>query len=117
MNGSFHDAEGKPLIDLDTFPDMAAMVRLGRSLGLLPGWYLNNCKCQESMLTDPAFVDLTMQRTVEAMVAFNVRRPATRDAPRFPPSTSVVLSNLSFLADSLTHASIAGLFIVLRCQI
>ena len=27
VNGSFHDAEGAPLIDLARFPDMAGMVR------------------------------------------------------------------------------------------
>ena len=71
VNGSFHDAEGRPLVDQQKFPDMAAMVRFGTSRGLLPGWYLNNCKCQESMLTDAVFVDLTMQKTVDAMVAMN----------------------------------------------
>ena len=51
---------------------MKAMVSFGTGRGLLPGWYLNNCKCSEtSALTDPSFVDLTMRQTVKAMVAMN----------------------------------------------
>jgi hypothetical protein len=42
VNGSFHDKQGRPLIDKTKFPNMKGMVAYGTSLGLLPGWYLNN---------------------------------------------------------------------------
>ena len=72
VNGSFHDGQGRPLIDTKAFPDMKRMVAFGTSRGLQVGWYLNNCKCSEaSSLTDRSFVDLTMQKTVEVMVELN----------------------------------------------
>ena len=48
INGSFHDAEGRPLINETKFPDMGGMVKHGHSLDLRVGWYTNNCLCRES---------------------------------------------------------------------
>eukprot|EP01052_Picozoa_sp_SAG31_P052622 SAG31_NODE_13075_length_894_cov_1.894340_1_plen_123_part_00 len=48
INGSFHDADGKPLVNLKSFPNMAEMNRLIHAKGVKSGWYLNNCICEES---------------------------------------------------------------------
>ena len=47
VNGSFHDASGKPLIKSDRFPNMAGMNSYARSKGIGSGWYLNTCDCCE----------------------------------------------------------------------
>lgn len=36
---------GAPVVDLEIFPDMAAMNALAHSLNLTSGWYGNNCNC------------------------------------------------------------------------
>ena len=38
VHGSFHDANGYPLVNETLFPNMTSMVATGRALGLLPGW-------------------------------------------------------------------------------
>ena len=38
--GSFHDAQGKPVVDTDKFPNMTAMTEHGHRLGLRVGWYV-----------------------------------------------------------------------------
>jgi|EP01047_Picozoa_sp_COSAG01_P018717 hypothetical protein len=48
FNGSFHDAHGKPLINLTRFPDMKAMNAEAHSKGVKMGWYANNCGCSEA---------------------------------------------------------------------
>ena len=50
VNGSFHDSHGNPIVDLDRFPDMKAMVDHAHALGLTAGWYGNNCICHEKGL-------------------------------------------------------------------
>ena len=40
----FHNASGFPIFDQRLFPDMQAMVALGTKLGLIPGFYVNNCQ-------------------------------------------------------------------------
>lgn len=48
-NRTFHWAsDGRPVWNTALFPDPAGMVRRARSVGLLPGWYLNNCGCAEN---------------------------------------------------------------------
>ena len=42
-----HDADGFPLINLDKFPSMKALVDYGHSRSVLMGWYLNGCACGE----------------------------------------------------------------------
>ena len=43
----FHDASGYPIVDKTLFPSMKSMTQKAKSLGILPGWYGNNCKCAE----------------------------------------------------------------------
>ena len=47
VGGSFHAGNGTPLINASRFPDLQAMVSTGHELGLLVGWYDNNCICGE----------------------------------------------------------------------
>ncbi len=49
FNGSFHDEQGRPLINLTRFPDMRAMNTQAHAKGVKMGWYGNNCGCKESM--------------------------------------------------------------------
>ena len=53
INGSFHDAQGHPLINTASFPDMKSMVAHGHSKGVKMGWYLNNCICTERDHLEP----------------------------------------------------------------
>lgn len=39
VGGSFHDAQGNPLINKQRFPDMAAMTAYGRQRGIKIGWW------------------------------------------------------------------------------
>ena len=43
MNYTFHDANGRPVIDYNMFPDLLAMTNYAHSLNLTAGWYGNNC--------------------------------------------------------------------------
>ena len=45
VGGSFHDAQGNPIINKDRFPDMRGMTDYAHSLGLTTGFYDNNCIC------------------------------------------------------------------------
>ena len=38
INGSFHNADGQPLVNEATFPSMKAMVDYGHSKGVRMGW-------------------------------------------------------------------------------
>ena len=53
VNHSFHNADGKPLIRPDRFPDMAAMNSYARSKGVGSGWYGNTCDCCEKGSLQP----------------------------------------------------------------
>ena len=44
----FHDAAGYPIVDTSKFPNMKSMTAKARSLGLIAGWYVNNCMCKET---------------------------------------------------------------------
>jgi hypothetical protein len=70
--GSFHDAQGNPLINLNTFPNMSDMTAHGRSLGLHVGWYMNNCDCGENQFTDKTTPTITqvMERSAAAVAAY-----------------------------------------------
>ena len=43
----FHNSSGFPIVNTDLFPDMKAMASVAISLGLVPGWYANNCHCSD----------------------------------------------------------------------
>ena len=45
VNGGFHDKDGVPLMDPKKFPDVSAMTAKAHSLGLKPGFYVNNYIC------------------------------------------------------------------------
>ena len=40
INGSFHDKDGNPLVNLATFPNLTAMNAYAHSKGVKSGWYL-----------------------------------------------------------------------------
>ena len=67
VNGSYHTAEGKPLVNLTRFPDMKGMVDTGHQLGLKVGWYANNCGCAEKGFS-AADIDKQMVGDVHATV-------------------------------------------------
>jgi len=43
----YHDKDGNPIVNLDLFPDLGAMVDHAHSLKLTAGWYGNNCICSD----------------------------------------------------------------------
>ena len=44
---TFHDNNGRPVVNTTRFPDLIAMTTLAHSLGLTAGWYGNNCFCHD----------------------------------------------------------------------
>jgi len=44
---SFHDSNGRPVVNQQRFPDFIAMTDYAHSLGLTAGWYGNNCICSD----------------------------------------------------------------------
>jgi len=44
---TFHDANGRPVVNEARFPDFKAMTSYAHSLGLTSGWYGNNCICSD----------------------------------------------------------------------
>ena len=68
VNGSFHDKNGRPLVNPKTFPNMTSMCEKAHSLGLKCGFYMNNCICKEKMFTDPDMIDKIYRQSVQAMV-------------------------------------------------
>lgn len=47
VNGTQHDASGKPVIHTEAFNDTAAMVARAHAKHLTMGWYMNGCACGE----------------------------------------------------------------------
>jgi alpha-galactosidase len=45
VNGSYHDASGRPLINTTRFPDMRALTAHARARGATMSWYGNCCGC------------------------------------------------------------------------
>lgn len=68
VDGSFHDAQGNPLIRNDTFPSMKAMTDHGHSLQIDVGWYMNNCICKEKQKWDSSYLQKHMERSVAALI-------------------------------------------------
>ena len=67
--GTFYGADGKPMINTTTFPDMKAMVDHGHHLGLHIGFYLNNCICGMAPGTfNASFVDKIYAGCVDTVV-------------------------------------------------
>ena len=67
VDGSFHAADGEPIINKERFPDMRAMTDYGHALGLRVGWYMNNCICAEHKFKGP-MVAKHMEKSVDAIV-------------------------------------------------
>jgi len=53
----YHDADGNPVINTDTFPDMKKMTDHAHKLGLSAGWYGNNCICSDQKSGDRKFYE------------------------------------------------------------
>jgi len=53
INGSFHDAQGHPIVNKQRFPDLKKMSDYAHSKKVKTGWYLNNCICSESGKLQP----------------------------------------------------------------
>ena len=47
VNGTQHDAQGRPTVNQTRFPSLKQLVDTGHQLGLEVGWYQNGCKCAE----------------------------------------------------------------------
>jgi len=47
----FHNASGFPMVNTSKFPDLRQMTAFARSLGVIPGWYANNCHCADHSAT------------------------------------------------------------------
>lgn len=60
-------AKGRPCQGNVSFPDPQRMVDKAKSLGLSPGWYLNNCGCNEHQF-EGEMVTTIMQGSVKALV-------------------------------------------------
>jgi len=67
---SFHDSQGKPLINTERFPSMKAMTDYGHKLGLRVGWYMNNCICSEHMFKTDADIANHMEQSAAAVAEY-----------------------------------------------
>jgi hypothetical protein len=65
VNGTQHDTQGRPTVNLTRFPSMKSMVNYGHSKGLEVGWYQNGCKCAEKQ-----DVPLNYKGDVESLFEF-----------------------------------------------
>lgn len=64
VNGSFHSADGAPLVNRTEFPDMHALVQRGVEKKIAVGFYVNNCNCAENKFSDPGFIASVYSSTV-----------------------------------------------------
>jgi len=58
---TYHDEEGNPIINTDTFPNMKDMTDHAHGLGLTAGWYGNNCICSDGKIGDKKFYEGDMK--------------------------------------------------------
>lgn len=68
--GSFHDAEGNPIINKDLFPDMKAMTDYAHARGLRAGWYMNNCICSEHSWKGDENITKHMEASAKAVAKY-----------------------------------------------
>ncbi len=47
QNWTYHDAQGNPVVNTETFPDLKAMTTYAHDRNLTAGWYGNNCDCHD----------------------------------------------------------------------
>jgi hypothetical protein len=70
INGSFHDAGGNPLVNLEAFPNMTAMNALIHAKGVKSGW----CKWVVLRgLVAPTFLSACFGTTTDVTEAFALR--------------------------------------------
>lgn len=56
VNGSFHDVDGFPMINLDLFPNMGSLTSFATENNITMGWYMNCCGCpDEHKLSSPHY--------------------------------------------------------------
>jgi alpha-galactosidase len=74
VNGSYHDSNGNPIIDLTRFPDMAGLVRTARTqYNVSMGWYMNCCGCEaEHKLSAPHYTQDTAMTAALGFAALKV---------------------------------------------
>jgi hypothetical protein len=70
VDGSFHDASGNPLINLQRFPDMKSLCDYAHGKGAKMGWYHNNCDCSENQKWNSTYVDAHYHGDVNAIVGY-----------------------------------------------
>ena len=80
----FHDTKGRPIVDTAKFPSMKSMTAKASSLGITPGFYINNCMCKE---TRPACASVSGKDTcfegdVEATLELGFRSVKVCSLPR-----------------------------------
>ena len=66
-NKTFHLKDGTPVWNNSVFPDPVGMVRKAHALGLLAGWYLNNCGCAENAFETAEEIETMMQGSVRML--------------------------------------------------
>ena len=83
---SFHDANGRPVVNQQRFPDFIAMTTYAHSLGLTSGWYGNNCICSDHCSDETCY-----QGDVDAVMDYGFdsikREFGGRGARRTPQSS------------------------------
>jgi alpha-galactosidase len=66
----YHDAEGNPLVNLDRFPSLLNMTKHAKELGLSPGWYSNNCACNDHCNTETGECDMQIRQDAQALLQY-----------------------------------------------
>ena len=99
VNRSFHDKAGNPLVNLKAFPNISAMTALGASLGIEPGWYMNNCLCSENQFTDPAQIAMVVRRSAEAVARLGFKSLKLDSCGQF--------NNMTLWAEQLNATGVA----------
>eukprot|EP00041_Stephanoeca_diplocostata_P006061 m.74141 g.74141 ORF g.74141 m.74141 type:complete len:451 (+) comp16151_c0_seq1:146-1498(+) len=64
-NQGFHDSNGYPIVDTSLFPDMKSMTNKAKSLGIIPGWYGNNCHCRDTVCNELKCFEGDVQATLD----------------------------------------------------
>lgn len=70
VNGSFHSADGTPLVNTERFPDLTEMCKYAHSQNLKCDWYHNTCICSENQFTDTSVIQNIYRKSVDAIVEY-----------------------------------------------
>jgi len=52
---TYHDENGRPVVNTEVFPDFKSMTNYAHSLNLTAGWYHNNCICRDHCISDECY--------------------------------------------------------------